>query len=152
MILTFERALPADAPALVEAQIAAFNDDDRLYGVGIGGPPGYDSVEVMLKRIDEDECYKIVADGQIVGGIILWDEGEGHYHLDVIDIHPDYHNRGIGTQAMHFIERTYLATKWTLHTPLYAVRNQHFYEKFGYVRVGVEEFPDITLIAYEKLV
>jgi GNAT superfamily N-acetyltransferase len=151
MNVTFERATPADAEALVAAQIAAFHDDTRLYGVELGGPPGYDSVEVMLKKIAEAECYKIVCDGETIGGIILFDEGEGHMHLDVLDIHPDYHNRGIGTQAMQFIEHAYpAATRWTLDTPLYATRNQHFYEKFGYVKVVENDYDGFILIAYEK--
>jgi ribosomal protein S18 acetylase RimI-like enzyme len=153
MNVIFERAAPADAEALVTVQIAAFHDDARLYpGVEIGGPPGYDSIEVMLQKIQEDEVYKIVYEGQLIGGIIIFDYGEGHFHLDVIAIDPVYHNRGIGTQAMQFIERTCAATKWTLDTPTYAVRNQHFYEKFGYVKVGERaEDDDITLIEYEKV-
>ena len=112
MNITFERATPADAEALVKAQIAAFHDDARLYpGVEIGGPPGYDSVAVALRKIQEDEFYKIVYDGQIIGGIILFEKGEGHFHLDVLNVDPAYHNRGIGTQAMQFIERTYPTKK-----------------------------------------
>ena len=153
MTITFERAVPADAETLVKVQIAAFHDDARMYpGVELGGPPGYDSVDVMLRKIGEAEVYKIVADSQIVGGIILYDEGHGHFHLDVLDIDPAYHNRGIGTQAMHFIEQTYPATKWTLNTPGYAIRNQHFYEKLGYVKVGEAPFDGFILFDYEKKV
>jgi ribosomal protein S18 acetylase RimI-like enzyme len=153
MNVTFEHAIPADAEALITVQIAAFHDDARLYpGMEIGGPPGYDSVEVILQKIQEDEVYKIVYEGQIIGGIIIFDYGEGHFHLDVLDIDPAYHNRGIGSQAMQFIDQVYPATKWTLDTPTYAIRNQHFYEKFGYVKVGERaEDDDITLIEYEKL-
>lgn len=153
MNAVFQRATPADAETLVGVQVAAFHDDTRLYGVELGGPPGYDSVEVMLGKIREDECYKILYDGQIVGVIILFGRGEGHFHLDVIAIHPDYHNRGIGAQAMQFIEQAYPAKLWTLDTPLYALRNQHFYEKCGYARVGESTEPDgLILIAYEKRV
>jgi GNAT superfamily N-acetyltransferase len=92
-----------------------------------------------------------VSEGQIIGGIVVFDYGEGHYHLDLIFIDPDYHNRGIGTQAMHFIQRTYpTAKKWSLDTPLYAVRNHHFYEKFGYVRVKEETVNGFSLVCYEK--
>ncbi len=152
MNITFERATAADAEALVKVQIAAFHDDARLYpGVEMGGPPGYDSVENMLQKIREDECYKIMDEGQTIGGIILFEKEQGHFHLDVLCIEPAYHNRGIGTRAMQFIEQTYPATRWTLHTPTYAIRNQHFYEKLGYVKVGEEpEGDDITLIVYEK--
>jgi ribosomal protein S18 acetylase RimI-like enzyme len=151
MTITFERATPADADDLVKMQIAAFHDDARLYpGVEVGGPPGYDSVEVMLEKIGEAEVYKIVTDGHIIGGIILYDHGQGEMHLDVINIDPEYHNLGIGTQAMHFIEQTYPATKWTLDTPGYAIRNQHFYEKFGYVKLKEENYDGFILFAYEK--
>jgi len=151
MNLSFERAAPADAETLVSLQIAAFHHDARIYpGVEIGGPPGYDSVESVLQKIRDDEYYKIVVDGQTVGGIVVFDMGQGHYHLDLIYLDPACHNRGIGTQAIHFVERTYPAAKWTLDTPAYAVRNQHFYEKLGYVKVREDHHDGITLFAYEK--
>lgn len=152
MTIAFKRATLADAVALLEVQIRAFHDDTRLYGVELGGPPGYDSLDSMQDDLTHHDCYKITSDGQIVGGITLWDEGEGHVHLDRLYIDPNFHNRGIGSQAMHFMEATYpTATQWSLHTPQYAVRNQHFYEKFGYRNVGeVIEEGGIILIAYQK--
>lgn len=151
--VTFERATPDDAEGLVKAQIAAFHYDEVLYpGVGEGGPPGYDSVELALKRMGQDEFYKIVVDGQIVGGIILFSKDDGHWHLDLLNIVPECQNRGIGKQAMAFIEQAYPATKWTLDTPGYAIRNQHFYETCGYVAVGIRQEPDMTVIEYEKRV
>lgn len=152
MNLQFERAGPADAEALVAAQIAAFHDDARLYpGVEIGGPPGYDSVESAHQKMQQHDYYKIVVDGQIIGGMVVFDQGQGHYHLDLIYVDPAFHNRGIGTQAMQFLEETYsAATKWTLDTPAYALRNQHFYAKFGYVKIGEVEIEGFILFAYEK--
>ena len=112
MTVIFQRATPDDVEALVKLQILAFHDDARIYpGVEIGGPPGYDSVEETLKKIHEDEFYTIRVDGEIVGGLAVFNMGQGHYHLDVIFIDPAYHNRGIGTQAMEFIERTYPAKR-----------------------------------------
>ncbi len=149
--ITFERAAAADAGALVKVEIASFNDESRIYaGIDIGGPPGYDSVVVMLQKIQEADAYKIVHDGQIIGGIVVYNEGQGHLHLDLIFVATGYHNRGIGTQAMQFLDQAYTAKKWTLDTPGYAVRNQHFYEKFGYIKVGEEQLDGFTLIAYEK--
>ena len=151
MDIDFEQATRLDAEDLVRVQIAAFHDDARLHpGVPIGGPPGYDSVEEMLAKIARGECHKISLDGEIIGGIIVIDQGSGQFHLDVLVIDPDCHNRGFGTQAMEFIERTFPASVWTLDTPTYATRNQHFYERLGFVRVGETVFPDITLIQYEK--
>lgn len=151
MNISIERATPQDAAELVRVQIAAFHNDALIYpGVEVGGPPGYDSVESTLRKITGDECYKIVHEGRIIGGMVVYQMGQGHCHLDLIYIDPDWHNRGVGTQAMRFLEQTYTATKWTLDTPDWAVRNRHFYEKIGYTQVGESREDDITLIAYEK--
>ena len=152
MEILFEKASAVDAEKMLEVQIRAFHDDARLYPeVGLGGPPDYDSLETMLKEIETSLCHKILVDGEIAGGIIAWDEGEGIYHLHILVIDPDYHNLGIGTKAMQFFEASYPAKKWTLDTPSYAIRNQHFYEKLGYIKVGeVAESEEITLFSYEK--
>jgi GNAT superfamily N-acetyltransferase len=146
-------ATPDDAAALVAAQIAAFHHDSVIYpNVELGGPPGYDSVERMREKIAQDECYTILVDDTCVGGIVLYGEGDDHVHLDVIFIDPAYHNQGIGTQAMAFIDAAHPAAHWTLDTPVYATRNHHFYEKFGYVNVGehVYEGDNTRLYRYEK--
>jgi GNAT superfamily N-acetyltransferase len=151
--VSFERAAVADAEALVAVQVAAFHSDALAYpAVEIGGPPGYDSVEEAVKKIARDEYYKIVSDGRIIGGIVVFDRGQGRFHLDLIYLDPVHHGRGIGTRAMRFIERAHRATTWTLDTPSWALRNQHFYEKLGYAKVGETVHPDITLFAYEKRV
>ena len=151
MNITIERAAPDDVEKLVEVQIAAFHDDARIYpGVAIGGPPGYDSIEETLDLINTYDYYKILANGQIVGGVMVTNRGDGHMHLAVIYIDPACHSRGIGTQTVAFIERTYPAKMWSLDTPDYATRNHHFYEKFGYVRVGSQPEEDFMLLQYEK--
>jgi GNAT superfamily N-acetyltransferase len=152
MNVTFVPSQRDDAAKLVDLQIRAFHDDARLYpGVALGGPPGYDSIDWTLTDIAESLCHNIVCDGEIVGGIVIFDRGEGHYHLDKIYLDPAYHNRGIGTLAMRFMEKTYPAKKWTLDTPKYAVRNHHFYEKFGYVKIDEIAAHGLILFAYEKL-
>lgn len=151
MTVIIKRAELQDAKALVTVQIAAFHHDSVLYpDIEIGGPPGYDSVLVMEEKINRHECYKIIKEKHIIGGIVVFDKGNGHFHLDLLFIAPDFHNRGIGKKAMQFIESKYQATKWTLDTPKWAVRNIHFYEKFGYVKVREFEDDGTPLISYEK--
>jgi ribosomal protein S18 acetylase RimI-like enzyme len=151
MHVTFEPAGEADAEVLTAIQIAAFHHDSVLYPeVELGGPPGYNSVEQMCKNITQHQCYKMVYGGRPVGVMLIFDRGEGHVHLDGIAIDPAFHNQGIGTLAMQFLEQAHPATRYTLDTPSWALRNQHFYEKLGYVKVGEKIEPDIVLFAYEK--
>jgi ribosomal protein S18 acetylase RimI-like enzyme len=53
---------------------------------------------------------------------------------------------------MNFIEAEYPnVKKWTLCTPYKNLRNQHFYEKFGYEKVGEHKVTDnLSLIDYLK--
>jgi len=85
MPISFQRATIHDAEALVHVAIAAFHHDSNLYPeIEPGGPPGYDSPAVMQQKIAEDECYKIVDGERIIGGIVVFAKGNGHYHLDLI--------------------------------------------------------------------
>ena len=151
-MITFERTTPADAAALTGVQTRTFDDDARRFGgQDCGGPPGYDDVGWQLQIMQRGHYYKILCDGQIVGGIIVFNLGRGHYELGRIYLDPDYQDRGIGTQAMAFIEAAYpQAARWILDTPGWATRNQHFYEKLGYVRVREERSGGEVSICYEK--
>lgn len=152
---SFERVTDSDVDRMVQCQIEAFDNESIVHPeVPPGGPPGYDSAESFQEDMGCSECYKIVIDGQIVGGIVVRDCGEGHWHLDRIFVIPAFHNRGLGSRALEFIERTHPATRWTLHTPEGAKRNHYFYEKAGYVAGDVWEPPghDIVLVNYEKTI
>lgn len=141
-----------DAEALLRVQIAAFHHDGKVYPGGqLGGPPDYDSIGALHQMIQDEACYKITDGEACIGGIALRDLGRGHFHLGRIFLDPAYHNQGIGTQAMRFIEEAYpAATRWTLNTPAWAVRNRHFYEKLGYVQVGEYYLAGVPLVDYEK--
>ncbi len=98
--------------------------------------------------------YKILDGGRIIGGMIVFDLGRGHYELGRIFIAPEYQNQGIGAQALQFIEGAYpQARRWTLDTPSWATRNQHFYEAHGYVkkREAALYGEDFTVVLYEKV-
>lgn len=152
MNVTIERSVHQEAEELVRVQVESFHSDAVLYpGVEKGGPPGYDSVDRMRRKIAEDVTYTIRADGKIVGGVMLFEKEAGHLHLDVFFVDPSLHSKGIGSKAMTFLAETYPGVRWTLDTPVYALRNHHFYEKFGFVRVGQTFEPDgFALYAYEK--
>lgn len=151
MPLSFEQATATDAEELVQIQVAAFHHDSVLYPEIVpGGPPGYDSVEHMRTQIAQHPCYRLVYGEQTIGFMIIFAQGEDHIHLDVIAIEPRYHNCGFGTLAMKFLEQTHPATRYTLDTPTWAIRNQHFYEKLGYIKIDEVAYPEISLFAYEK--
>lgn len=150
-MISFERAKESDAPGLLKAKVRAFEEDLKRYGFG---PPGYDSIEDTKRAINKAAYYKILSDGNIIGGFSIYEQGGARFELGSIYIDPDYQNLGVGSKAIGFIENQFpQARKWILDTPYLNFRNHHFYEKAGYVKVGeklVEDFPGFCLFIYEK--
>lgn len=155
-MVKIEKAILEDVEKLTEIQTRTFDDDNKLKppGCSMEGPPGYDSVDWNARWIAKTPYYKILFDGQIVGGIIVFDMGKGHYELGRMYVDPDFQNRGIGQWAVGLVFDDFPeAEKWTLGTPSWAIRNRHFYEKMGFIRVGETEVdPNLgwSGVEYEK--
>jgi len=154
------KATLEDAEELTRASRISFDDDTSTYGMGTsGGPPGYDKVEKQKFWIKTTNYYKFVLDNKIVGGMFLKSGLEfdrpssaDNYYLIRLFILPDFQNQGIGTIALKFIEHEFpQAKKWTLDTPHWAIRNHHFYEKMGYVKIREDKITArFTAYLYEK--
>ena len=134
-MVEIEKASLQDVERLTEIQTRTFKDDNKLKPPGciMGGTSGYYSVDWNNGGIAKTPYYKILLDGQIVGGIIVFDMGQGCYEVGRIYVDPDLQNRRIGQQAIKLMFRAFpAARKWILGTPSWAIRNQHFYEKMGF--------------------
>jgi ribosomal protein S18 acetylase RimI-like enzyme len=141
-VTEIQRATDQDAVELTAIQTRTFEDDNQRKppGCSLEGPPGYDSVAWNTARIASTPYFKIVCDGRIVGGIIVFRMGDGHYELGRIYVDPAFQDQGIGQAAMRQLLAAYPhARRWTLGTPKWALRNQHFYEKLGFVVVRETE-------------
>lgn len=152
------RATVEDAPKILEIKLRAFSDEFKFYGPG-AIPPQFDSLERQKDSIAKlPYFFKIVSDAAIVGAVVVVDKGEGVFILASIHIDLDKQNQGIGTAVLKMIERQFpRAKKWQLETPYRSYRNHHFYEKFGYVKVGEHVPPhaqgtSFMLFDYEKLI
>lgn len=150
-MLTFRRAQPDDAPALAAAQQQAFDQEFAFAGVTNSvAPEGYDSVEWQQQMMHETHYFTVLYGGQIVGGIIVVDKGEGVYRLKRIFITPAAQNEGIGSACIRFLENHFPhAVKWTLDTPDWAYRSQRFYEKVGYTKLGETLLDDVGLRLFD---
>ena len=83
------------------------------------------------KSIDnpKSEAYRIMLEGEKVGGLILTiDKETCHNHLDILFVLPEAHSKGIGYGAWLAVEALHPETKvWETCTPYFEKRNIHFY-------------------------
>lgn len=155
--LSFQELDESDIPIITPVMKRAFDDDAKKHlGKEGGGPPGYDDGEFFrtwLLPYKESIGYKILLDENVIGGLIVWILPEGHNILGTIFVDPNFQDQGVGTQSWSFIEATYPKTKsWRLATPEWAVKNHHFYQKCGFVRVDSDPLipPEEDTTIYRK--
>ena len=100
---------------------------------------------------EQAETYRIVLDGQNVGGVILHIDKETHHNeLEILFVLPEVHSQGVGHGAWLAVEALHPETEvWKTCTPYFDKRNIHFYvNKCGF---QIDEFwceffkPDIKL-------
>ena len=85
------------------------------------------SRETIQRSIDEGEAYRIMQDGQPVGGVVIRVEGD-QGDLELLFVTPKVHSRGIGYAAWCAIEKLHPEVKvWETVTPYFESRNIHFY-------------------------
>ena len=88
----------------------------------------HDTIEHAIDEVNA-EAYRIVSDGQKVGGVVIRiDKEKRHGDLDLLFVSPHVHSRGIGQAAWRAIEEMHPEVKvWETVTPYFEKRNIHFY-------------------------
>ena len=85
------------------------------------------SRETIQRSIDEGEAYRIMQDGQPVGGAVIKVDGD-RGDLELLFVSPKVHSKGIGYAAWRAIEKMHPEVKvWETVTPYFEKRNIHFY-------------------------
>ena len=137
--ITLNQAGTEDAEKLAAISQRAFASDREAGARGSGGPPGYDSASFQLRAMKFTDYYNILLDDTLVGGIIVSSRGKHQRILERIFIDPPFYNQGIASRAMELLWALYPNVQiWTLGTPEWNKRTQHFYEKLGFIQVGWE--------------
>ncbi len=85
------------------------------------------SIETIERAIDEGQAFRIIADGEKAGGMVVHVLEEVGV-LDILFVKPLAHNKGIGYSAWSQMEKMYPEIKvWETVTPYFEKRNIHFY-------------------------
>ncbi len=75
------------------------------------------------------ETYRIVCDGNVVGGLILQiDQQQAKGELEILFVNPEAHSKGIGQAAWKAVEAMHPEIRvWETITPYFEKRNIHLY-------------------------
>ncbi len=135
MSLELLQASTADALTITGISRRAFHSDVEVGAKEKAGPPGYMSVPFYTKMARSNHLFKLVDDGLIVGGALLFLSNET-LNIGRIFIGPENHRKGYGVFMMQEIEALYPSVKeFTLDTPIWNIRTNSFYKKLGYTEV-----------------
>ena len=78
---------------------------------------------------DQAEAYRIVHDGEVVGGLILQiDRQNAKGELEILFIKPEAHSKGLGQATWRAVEAMHPEIRiWETMTPYFEKCNIHFY-------------------------
>ena len=135
MSLQFLKASKSDALILNCISKQAFESDVEIGAPSAGGPPGYMSLKFHMKMARTHHLYKLVDNGLIVGGAILFPDGDT-LNIGRIFISPEHFHKGYGIYLMQEIESMFPEVRTiTLDTPAWNTRTNNFYTKLGYTEI-----------------
>ena len=89
------------------------------------------SRKTIERSIDgnQAETYRIVCDGNVVGGLVLQiDQQNAKGELEILFVNPEAHSKGIGQASWKAVEEMHPEIRvWETMTPYFEKRNIHFY-------------------------
>lgn len=138
-MMQLTKAGTSDVMVINSISKRAFDSDIIVGASSKGGPPGYMSVSFHIKMAKENHLYKLLVDGLIVGGAILFVDGL-QLNIGRIFVDPEYFKKGYGIFIMEEIERIFSdAKELYLDTPVWNIRTNAFYQKLGYIMYKKED-------------
>jgi ribosomal protein S18 acetylase RimI-like enzyme len=139
-----------DATQILDLQKIAFQSEAALWD-DYTIPPLTQTLEKLQADLRRQVFLKASVEGRIVGSVRGYVQ-EGTCFIGRLIVHPDYENRGIGTQLMHEIERHFAqARRYEIFTGEKSERNIRLYQKLGYQIFRTQRLTDkVTLVYMEK--
>ena len=147
MMIEYKQAATDDAGLLVDIYNASFYSDYLRFGAC----PGYGkTIEMMEESILLYPKHIILSDNKPVGCISCHQIRPQEYEIGCLCVIPEYQGKGIGTQAVRFVQDYYEDWKRiTLVTPLNKSENVRFYtERCGFQIVGTEKDGNVELARF----
>jgi ribosomal protein S18 acetylase RimI-like enzyme len=148
--LSIEQATAANAAEILALQKLAYQSEADIYR-DPAIPPLTQTLEEIEADFGQTLFLKASIEGKIIGSVRAF-LSQGTCHIGRLVVHPDFQNRGIGTQLMGEIEACFdQAKRYELFTGHKSARNLHLYQKLGYTVCRSQRITGgLTLVFLEK--
>ena len=139
-----------DAEEILALQKLAYLSEAAIYDE-YSIPPLTQSLEETQAEFGNRLILKATIEGRIIGSVRAHLEA-GTCFVGKLIVHPDFQNRGIGSQLLHEIERCFpAAERYELFTGHKSERNLYLYQKLGYKPFRSQKITGrLTLVFLEK--
>ena len=145
--MEIERAMISDAEEILVLQKLAYRSEAEIYN-DFNIPPLVQTLESIEKDFGNQYFLKAVMDGKMIGSVRAYTK-EGTCYIGRLIVHPDFQNRGIGTDLMNEIERIFnTCRRFEPFTGDKSERNLYFYQKLGYKIFKKAKITDQTMVVY----
>jgi len=146
-VLTIERALPEDAPAILALQKLAYQSEAALYN-DWSIPPLTQTLESLVEEFSASIVLRAVVDGQLVGSVrarVVNDTCE----IGRLIVHPAFQRRGIGSTLLKTIEgQCPVVIRFELFTGSKSENNIRLYQQAGYQVTRTQSLSPAVSITY----
>jgi ribosomal protein S18 acetylase RimI-like enzyme len=139
-----------DAQEILDLQKLAYQIEAERYN-DFTLPPLTQTLAEMQEDFERMIVLKAVIGDQIVGSVRAY-VADGTCFVGRLIVHPDFRNRGIGTNLMHRLEDYFQdANRFELFTGHKTAGALHIYDKLGYQEFKRKEMDTHILIFLEKI-
>ena len=139
-----------DAEEILTLQKLAYKSEAKLHD-DFQIPPLVESLDELKDKFKTHVFLKAITDGKIIGSVRILQKDNTCY-IGRLMVHPDFQNRGIATELLMEIERTFSCSRFELFTGEKSVKTIRLYEKLGYKRFKVQKpAANVTLVFLEKM-
>ena len=148
---TIERASIEDAEDILALQKLAYLSEAEILD-DFTIPPLHQTIDEIQSEFDHQVFLKVEHENRIIGSVRCFLE-KGTCYVGKLIVHPDYQNRGIGTQLLLAAENQFPnARRYELFTSQKSEKNLHIYQKNGYEIFEKKVISDkVTLVFLEKI-
>lgn len=148
--MMIEKAIIDDAEEVLSLQKLAYRSEAEIYD-DFTIPPLTQTLEEIKKDFENQIFLKALIDGKMIGSVRAFIK-EGVCYVGRLIVHPDFQNRGMGTQLMNRIEEIFKeAKRFEIFTGHKSERNLYLYQKLGYQPFkSVKANENLTIVFLEK--